>query len=328
MIAPRADHTLTLVGRAPLVLGRRTLVMGVLNLTPDSFSDGGVASDPVRALDLALEMEAAGADLLDIGAESTRPGAAPLTAREERQRLLPVLRLLHRLTIPLSIDTTKAEVARFGIDEGVSVVNDISGLQYDPALGDLVAVRGVPLVLMHMRGRPADMYAHAGYVDVAADVIRELTRAVERAVSRGVALSQIVVDPGLGFAKRAEHSLAALAGLARVGGPRPAGAGWTLAQVVPGGGVDRGLRSGTGLGDSRRRRGCRVRRRAPRQSARREGDGAGDARRGYDSGARRRYRRRQHSGLQLGRGTDPRVLATRAPHRAQSARWGPRRFSP
>ena len=213
MIASRADHTLALIGRPPLVLGRRTLVMGVLNVTPDSFSDGGAATDPARALDLALEMEAAGADLLDIGAESTRPGAEQLTAREERRRLLPVLRLLHRLTIPLSIDTTKAEVARFGIDEGVSVVNDISGLQYEPELGDLVAVRGVPLVLMHMRGRPADMYAQAGYGDVAADVTRELTRAIERAVSRGVALSQIVVDPGLGFAKRAEHSLAALAGL-------------------------------------------------------------------------------------------------------------------
>jgi len=213
MIAPRAGHILTLVGRAPLVLGRRTLVMGVLNLTPDSFSDGGAATDPARALALALEMEAAGADLLDIGAESTRPGATPLTAREERRRLLPVLRLLHRVTIPLSIDTTKAEVARLAIDEGVSLVNDISGLQYEPELGDLVAVRGVPIVLMHMRGRPADMYAHAGYEDVAGAVRRELTRAIERAVSRGVALQQIVVDPGLGFAKRAEHSLTALANL-------------------------------------------------------------------------------------------------------------------
>ncbi len=213
MIAPRADHSLTLVGRAPLVLGRRTLVMGVLNVTPDSFSDGGPALDPTRALDLALEMEAVGADILDIGAESTRPGATPLSGREERSRLLPVLRQLHRLKIPLSIDTTKAEVARFGLDEGVSIVNDISGLQYEPALGDIVAVRGAPLVLMHMRGRPSDMYAQAAYDHVATDVTRDLTRAIERAVSRGVAWNQLVVDPGLGFAKRAEHSLAALAGL-------------------------------------------------------------------------------------------------------------------
>ena len=213
MIAPRADYSLRLVGRAPLVLGRRTLVMGVLNVTPDSFSDGGPALDPARALDLALEMEAAGADIIDIGAESTRPGATPLSGREERSRLLPVLRQLHRLQIPLSIDTTKAEVARFGLDEGVSIVNDISGLQYEPALGDIVAVRGAPLVLMHMRGRPSDMYAQAAYDHVATDVTRDLTRAIERAVSRGVAWNQLVVDPGLGFAKRADHSLAALAGL-------------------------------------------------------------------------------------------------------------------
>ncbi|MEP7116871.1 MAG: dihydropteroate synthase [Acidobacteriota bacterium] len=213
MIAPRADYTLSLAGRDPLLLGPRTLVMGVLNVTPDSFSDGGAALDPEMALDRALAMEAAGADIIDVGAESTRPGAAPLTAREERRRLLPVLRRLHRLRIPLSIDTTKGEVARFGLDEGVSIVNDISGLQYDPTLGEIVAVRGCPLVLMHMRGRPADMYAHASYGDVATDVTRDLTRAIERAVSRGVSWQQIVVDPGLGFAKRAEQSLAALAGL-------------------------------------------------------------------------------------------------------------------
>jgi len=213
MIAPRASFTLPLAGRAPLVLGPRTLVMGVLNVTPDSFSDGGAALDPDRALDLALAMEAGGADLLDIGAESTRPGATPISGRDERKRLLPVMRKLHRLRIPISIDTTKAEVARFGLDEGAVIVNDVSGLQYDPALGDIVAVRGAPLVLMHMRGRPADMYAHATYGNVAADIARDLTRAVERAVSRGVAWDRLVLDPGLGFAKRAEASAAVLAGL-------------------------------------------------------------------------------------------------------------------
>ena len=196
------------------MLGPRTLVMGVLNVTPDSFSDGGAALDPEHALDLALAMEAGGADILDIGAESTRPGAAPLLGRDERKRLLPVMRKLHRLRIPLSIDTTKAEVARFGLDEGAVIVNDVSGLQYDPALGDLVAVRGAPLVLMHMRGRPSDMYAHAHYDDVPTDVARDLTRAIERAVSRGVAWDRLLLDPGLGFAKRAGDSAAALAGLA------------------------------------------------------------------------------------------------------------------
>ncbi len=196
------------------MLGARTLVMGVLNVTPDSFSDGGAALDPEHALDLALAMEAGGADLIDIGAESTRPGAAPLLGRDERKRLLPVIRRLHRLRVPLSIDTTKAEVARFGLDEGAVIVNDVSGLQNDPALGDLVAVRGAPLVLMHMRGRPSDMYAHAHYDDVPMDVARDLTRAIERAVSRGVAWDRLLLDPGLGFAKRAGDSAAALAGLA------------------------------------------------------------------------------------------------------------------
>ncbi len=213
MIATRATFTLPLAGRDPLVLGPRTLVMGVLNVTPDSFSDGGAALDPDRALDRALAMEAAGADVLDIGAESTRPGAAPLTGRDERLRLLPVMRRLHRLRIPISIDTTKAEVARFGLDEGATIVNDVSGLQYDPGLGDIVAVRGAPLVLMHMRGRPADMYAHARYGDVALDVARDLTRAIERAVSRGVPWDRLILDPGLGFAKKAADSAAALTGL-------------------------------------------------------------------------------------------------------------------
>jgi len=215
VIAPRAPFSLSLPGgRPPLSLGPRTLVMGVLNVTPDSFSDGGRALDPDRALDLALAMEAAGADLIDVGAESTRPGAPALTGREERARLMPVLRQLHRVRVPLSIDTTKAEVARFGLDEGVSLVNDISGLLYDPAVAAIAAVRGAPLILMHMRGRPADMYAHADYGDVPADVARDLTRALERAVSHGMAWDQLVVDPGLGFAKRAEHSAAALAGVA------------------------------------------------------------------------------------------------------------------
>ena len=215
MIAARAPFTLSLPGgRPPLVLGPRTLVMGVLNVTPDSFSDGGQALDADRALDRALALEAAGADVIDVGAESTRPGAAQLTGRQERARLMPVLRQLHRVRVPLSLDTTKAEVARFGLDEGVSLLNDISGLQYDPGVGDIAAARGAPLVLMHMRGRPADMYVHARYDEVATDVARDLTRAVERALGRGVPWDQIVVDPGLGFAKRAEHSAAALAGVA------------------------------------------------------------------------------------------------------------------
>ena len=163
-------------------------------------------------------MEAAGADLIDIGAESTRPGAAPVGADEEIARLPPVLRALApRVRIPLSIDTYKAEVARLALDEGAAIVNDVSGLQYDPPLGALVAARGVPLVLMHMRGRPADMYAHAQYGDVVADVASDLRGAVERALRAGIGRDRLILDPGLGFAKRAEHSLAVLAGLERFG---------------------------------------------------------------------------------------------------------------
>lgn len=190
--------------------------MGVLNVTPDSFSDGGVALDPVRAEELALAMEADGADIIDVGAESTRPGAAPVDAETEWARLRPVLKgLPKRLRVPVSIDTYKADVARRALDTGVAIVNDISGLHYDPGLGPLVAARGAALVLMHTRGRSGDMYKLADYDDVTADVARELQRAVERAVGAGVDWNRLILDPGLGFAKRAEHSFNALAGLPR-----------------------------------------------------------------------------------------------------------------
>lgn len=197
--------------------------MGILNLTDDSFSGDGLAPDPARALDLVRAMEEAGADLIDIGAESTRPGAPPVTAAEELARLRPVLRAVGgRARVPLSIDTTKAAIANFALDEGVAIVNDVSALAFDPELGPLVAVRGVPIVLMHMRGRPADMYEHARYGDVVGDVCRDLQRSVERAIGYGIGWDRLVIDPGLGFAKRAEHSLAVLAGsdrLARLGRP-------------------------------------------------------------------------------------------------------------
>ena len=157
MTGPRATFHLPLPGRPPLVLGERALVMGVLNLTDDSFSDDGLARDPGRAIEAVRRMEEAGADLIDIGAESTRPGAAAVPAADEIARLRPVLRAIGgRVRVPLSIDTTKAEVANFALDEGVALVNDVSGLAYDPALAPLVA-RGVPVILMHMRGRSSDM---------------------------------------------------------------------------------------------------------------------------------------------------------------------------
>ncbi|MGE3190788.1 MAG: dihydropteroate synthase, partial [Vicinamibacterales bacterium] len=204
IVSPRARFPLPLPGRPPLELGARTLLMGILNVTPDSFSDGGAALEPGRALDRALEMEAEGADLIDIGAESTRPGAPAVDAAAELDRLLPVLtRLAGRVRVPLSIDTTKAAVAERALGEGVSIVNDVSALGYDPDLGAVVARAGAALVLMHMRGRPADMQAHAHYDDVVGEVGRELAAGIARATRAGVDPGRLVLDPGLGFAKRA-----------------------------------------------------------------------------------------------------------------------------
>ena len=216
MIAtPRSIFNLPLPGRDPLALGLRTLVMGVLNVTPDSFSDAGKTFDPAHAVERALAMEADGADLIDIGAESTRPGAEPVEAAAEWQRLRPVLKgLARRLRIPISIDTYRAVTARRALDEGVAIVNDISGLRYDAGLGEIVAARGAALILMHTRGRSRDMYVEAQYDDVVAEVTRELQRSIERAVGHGIPLDRLVVDPGFGFAKKAAHSMTTLAHLA------------------------------------------------------------------------------------------------------------------
>ena len=186
--------------------------MGIVNVTPDSFSDGGAAFEPELAIDRVLAMEASGADVVDIGAESTRPSADPIDAAEEWRRLRPVLKALSgRVRIPLSVDTYRADTARRAIDEGVAIVNDVSGLGYDSGLGRIVAARGAALVLMHTRGRSRDMYQEAHYGDVTTEVTRELQRSVERAVGHGIPLERLIVDPGLGFAKRASHSLTALA---------------------------------------------------------------------------------------------------------------------
>jgi dihydropteroate synthase len=190
--------------------------MGVINITPDSFSDGGKALDPARALDIARAMEAAGADIIDLGAESTRPGATPVGTAEELARVLPVLKALApAVRVPISIDTYKAAVAAAALDEGAVIVNDISAFEYDRGLGEVVAKRGVPAVLMHTRGRPQDMYQHAEYGNVVQDVLDDLVRAVIRAQDLGVQRGQLIVDPGLGFAKRGPQSLEALAGLER-----------------------------------------------------------------------------------------------------------------
>jgi dihydropteroate synthase len=190
--------------------------MGILNITPDSFSDGGRALDPGRAGDLAIQMQAAGADIIDLGAESTRPGAAPVDVDEEWARLFPVLqRLPAAVDVPLSLDSYKSEIARRALGEGVTIVNDVSGLRYDADLGAVVAERDAALVLMHTRGHSREMYARAEYSDLVGEITTELAWSIDRAVEAGVDRGKVIVDPGLGFAKRAEHSLHALAALDR-----------------------------------------------------------------------------------------------------------------
>ncbi len=187
--------------------------MGVLNVTPDSFSDGGLDADVNAAIARGRAMAAAGATLIDVGGESTRPGAPPVTAAEELARVLPVVRALAADGLLVSIDTTKADVAAECVAAGAVMINDISGGQYDPGVFDVAARTGAALVLMHMRGHHREMYAGAVYEDVVEEVAAELGARVDAAVAAGVARDAIVVDPGIGFAKRAEHSWAVLARL-------------------------------------------------------------------------------------------------------------------
>ena len=201
-------------GGRTLALGERTLVMGVINVTPDSFSDGGDRFAPAAAVDAGVRMADDGADLLDVGGESTRPGADPLGEEEERSRVLPVIEALaRRVTVPISVDTSKASVADGALRAGAAMVNDISGLRYDPALGAIVARYEALLVLMHMRGRPKDMYQQASYHDVVDEVLDELRESIAFATGAGVARERILVDPGLGFAKEAAHSFEVVARL-------------------------------------------------------------------------------------------------------------------
>jgi dihydropteroate synthase len=192
--------------------------MGILNVTPDSFADGGLYLDVDRAVAHACEMVEQGAGIIDVGGESTRPGAAPLVSEdEERARVLPVVaRLAMSLTVPISIDTYKSGVAREAVRRGATFVNDVSSLQYDPGLAAVAAETGAALVLMHNRGRSHEMYREAAYADVIAEVSAELSDAMRRALDAGVRREAIILDPGLGFAKRAEHTYAAIAGMDRL----------------------------------------------------------------------------------------------------------------
>lgn len=189
---------------------RRPLVMGVLNVTPDSFSDGGRFADPAVAVSHARQMVADGADLIDIGGESTRPGAPRIGADEQIGRVVPVIGALRDMPAVLSVDTTLAPVAAAALDAGARLVNDISGGLDDPALLPLAASRDVPVVLMHMRGQPATMQQMIDYRDVVAEVKEHLSALCDSALAAGIESHRVLLDPGIGFAKRMDHNLTLL----------------------------------------------------------------------------------------------------------------------
>jgi len=199
-------------GSHKIVIQSNPLVMGVLNVTPDSFSDGGTHVTVAQAVDHARQMQAQGADIIDIGAESSRPGAEPINEREELRRLIPVVEAVRKVVpLPISVDTTKAAVARSAIQAGAVIVNDISALQGDPVMARLVAETGVAVVLMHMQGTPQTMQRSPRYGNVVEEVTAFLQQRAQVAIACGIRPSQIVLDPGFGFGKLQEHNLQMLA---------------------------------------------------------------------------------------------------------------------
>jgi dihydropteroate synthase len=197
-----------------LLAGERTLIMGVLNVTPDSFSDGGKYLDPDRAFARAIELEEQGADILDIGAESTRPGSARISEAEELRRLIPVLKRLHgKLAIPISVDTYKAAVAEKALEHGAEIVNDPSGLTFDAQLARVAATHDSALILNHMRGTPETWAKLPPLKDAIGSIRHDLDASVHRAVHAGVDRARIAIDPGLGFGKRKEQNTEILARL-------------------------------------------------------------------------------------------------------------------
>ncbi|HWS52882.1 MAG TPA: dihydropteroate synthase [Pyrinomonadaceae bacterium] len=202
------------LARRELACGARTLVMGVLNVTPDSFSDGGRFFDAARARARAEEMAAEGADIIDVGGESTRPGAAPVSAEEEARRVVPVVEAVAgRVGVPVSVDTTKAAVARAALAAGAEIVNDISGLRFDPAVADEAARARAGLVLMHSRGTHETLHSLPPVADILPEVAGGLRRAIAEALGRGVAPASIALDPGIGFGKSQGQNVELLARL-------------------------------------------------------------------------------------------------------------------
>lgn len=216
MFPSRPRYAWKMAGGRVLELGAVSRVMGILNVTPDSFSDGGLHLDFRAAVAHGEAMVREGADLIDVGGESTRPGAPEVPAEEEIRRVVPVIEALRPLGVPISIDTRKAAVARKALEAGAVVVNDVSGLRFDPELAETVKRFGAGLVVMHSRGTPEDMAGNSRYHDVVEEVSRELREACGRAAAAGIAPEAVMIDPGLGFAKTAAHNLALIRHLDRL----------------------------------------------------------------------------------------------------------------
>ncbi len=192
----------------------RTYIMGVLNVTPDSFYDKGRFFEQKKAVKHALDMERDGADIIDVGGESTRPGAPDVSVDEELGRVVPVIRAISKkVKIAISIDTRKAKVADAALKAGASIVNDVSALREDPDMAGVVAKHRAKIILMHMKGRPKDMQADPKYIDVVKEIIRSLKRSIDLAKRAGIKKSKIIIDPGIGFGKTVEHNLKILRGL-------------------------------------------------------------------------------------------------------------------
>lgn len=191
------------IGRRKIRLGERTLIMGVVNVTPDSFSDGGLCLDPGRAIQRAVELARQGADWIDVGGESTRPGSRRVPAEEELRRVLPVICGIRRRlpSAVISIDAMKAEVAEQAVRSGADILNDVSGLRFDPRLAEVARHHRTPLILMHMRGRPETMHQKPFARDIWRSLLESLSKSIEQALAAGVRRSQLILDPGLGFGK-------------------------------------------------------------------------------------------------------------------------------
>ncbi len=195
-------------GNHSLELGRRTLIMGVLNVTPDSFSDGGRYFSREQAIKQALELVADGADIIDIGGESTRPYAEKVTLTQEIERVIPLIEELSRIiNVPISIDTYKAKVAEAAVKAGASIINDISALRFDPEMVSVVKASGIPLIIMHMKGTPGNMQDNPVYNDLMGEIISFFHDAIEGAVKNGIPKDMIILDPGIGFGKSFDHNL-------------------------------------------------------------------------------------------------------------------------